>query len=56
MIKELEKQEEGSLAMVAIDETAIKACRENNKEKLGDESSDPEVGGNLRKYKQLLGS
>jgi hypothetical protein len=42
--------------MITIDETALKACRENNKEKTGDESSEPEVGGNTQKYKQLLGA
>ena len=27
LIKELQKQEEGSLAMIAVDENALKACR-----------------------------
>ena len=42
--------------MINIDENALKACRENNKEKTANETAEPEVGGNTQKYKQLLGS
>ncbi len=42
--------------MVSIDETAVKACRENNKAKSADEAAEPEVGGNAQKYKELLGT
>ena len=56
MIKELEKQAEGSLGLISIDETALKACRDNNKAKTTDENAEPEVGGNGQKYKELLGA
>ena len=42
--------------MVSIDETALKACRENNTAKAADEAAEPEVGGNAQKYKELLGT
>ena len=42
--------------MISIDETALKACRENNKAKASDDAAEPEVGGNAQKYKQLLGT
>lgn len=42
--------------MISIDETALKACRENNQAKTVNEAVDPELGGNSQKYKQLLGA
>ena len=56
LIKELQKQEEGSLAMIAVDENALKACREINKAQADAETNEPEVGGTNKKYQQLLGS
>ena len=50
LIKELQKQEEGAFAMIAVDETALKACREINKAQVDAEKNEPEVGGNTKKY------
>jgi hypothetical protein len=50
LIKELQKQEEGSLAMIAVDENALKACREINKAQADAETNEPELGGTNKKY------
>ena len=42
--------------MIAIDDSAMKACRENNDRVLVDQSVDPEVGGNSEAYKRILGT
>ena len=50
LIKELQKQEEGSLAMIAVDENVLKACREINKAQVDADAIEPEVGGTSKKY------
>ena len=50
LIKELQKQEEGSLAMIAVDENALKACREINRAQADAETNEPEVGVTNKKY------
>ena len=42
--------------MIAVDENALKACREINKGQVDAEANEPEVGGTAKKYQQLLGS
>ena len=56
LIKELQSIEDNSLHMIGVDDSAMKACRENNERVLLDQSVDPEVGGNTEAYKRILGS
>ncbi len=42
--------------MIALDETAMKACKQNNDTVVLDNKDVPEVGGNEDLYKAMLGA
>jgi hypothetical protein len=42
--------------MIALDDSAMKACRENNEKVVSANTNEPEIGGNEQCYKKILGS
>ena len=46
--------EENALPIISFDETACKACRENNEKTCTDQTVDPAQGGNGDRYKALI--